>query len=356
MGTHRSDFGGRGLARWVIAAFAAVVVLILIIVGVWWLGNVSDREGQEAAASCVRGDMTVPVIVTPALVEPLERAAAEFNESGTVSEDFCAKVAITGMPADTALAQLTGTWPAESGPVPALWIPETTVWTARLVASNPGALTGQPTSIASSPVVLAVPARDAAAFNDVGWLDLPGKQTELRVAVPHGDAGVLAGLSVASALARTGGAPISDTAASSPLVNTTLTRWADAAPKTPTLAELAAGSTKARALPILEQALFAADGAAFTAVTPRGATASATYPAAVLGRPEVSDAQRHGAADFLTFLTKDGNAKPLADAGFRVPNVPMPSGDSVVAFGPVDPLATPSNAAVLALADAVSRR
>ncbi len=367
MGSHRSGTGSRGVARWLIAAVVVVVVIAAVAAGMVWLSGRSEQEGRDAAASCVRGDLAVQVAAAPALVGPLRRIAENFNASGTVSADYCAKIEVTGIDSPVALEALTGTWDPKLGAAPSLWIPESTVWTARLAAAKPAEVSGQPTSIASSPVVLAVRGSASQAFDGVRWLDLPGRQGELRVALPTGadsDGTYLAAQSVAAAVGRTAGAALSDDAAKSPVVTGSLARWARDAPRSTTAGAALDALTKpgdgVRAVPVTEQQLAAfAQGrgdATPIAVYPSGPTASATYPAAVLDREDTTDAHDRAAADFVAFLAQDGNGKPLAEAGFRVVGQPAPAKTASVAFGTVEPLAPASNAAVISLADALNRR
>ncbi|BDH57666.1 substrate-binding domain-containing protein [Tsukamurella sp. PLM1] len=367
MGSHRSGTGSRGVARWLIALVVAIVVVAVVAVAMVWLSGRSEQEGRDAAATCVRGDLPVHVAAAPALVESLRRVADTFNSSGTVSADYCAKIEVSGVDSPVALGALTGTWDTKLGAAPSLWIPESTVWTARLAAAKPAEVSGQPTSIASSPVVLAVRASAREDFADVRWLDLPGKQQSLRIALPTGadsDGTFLAAQSVAAAVGRTGGAALSDDAAKSPVVTGSLQRWASAAPRSTsavaTLESLTTPGDGALAVPVTEQQLYAfgrgRGGAAPIGVHPGGPTASATYPAAVLDRGDTSDAQERAAADFVAFLTEDDNAAPLAEAGFRVPGRPTPAGTPSVDFGTVEPSAPASNAAVTTLADAIKGR
>ncbi|TWS18360.1 ABC transporter substrate-binding protein [Tsukamurella asaccharolytica] len=367
MGSHRSATGSRGIARWLIVAVAAVVVVAAVAGAMVWLSGRSAQEGRDAAASCVRGDLAVQVAAAPALVEPLRRVAEGFNASGTVSADYCAKIQVTGIDSRVALDALAGAWDPKLGAAPSLWIPESTVWTARLAAVKPAELSGQPTSIATSPVVLAVRGSARPAFDGVRWLDLPARQEQLRIALPTGaeaDGTYLAAQSVGAAVARTSGAALSDDAARSPVVTGALARWAKDAPASATtgaaLDALTTPGDAVRAVPVLEQQLatFARGrgAAAPVAVYPAGPTASATYPAAVLDRGDTTDAHHRAAADFVAYLTRQGNAKPLAEAGFRVTGEPAPAKTDSVAFGTVEPLAPAGNATVISLADSLNRR
>ncbi|WP_019202759.1 substrate-binding domain-containing protein [Tsukamurella sp. 1534] len=365
MGSHRSGTGSRGVARWLIAAVIAVILVIVVIVAMVWLSGRSAQQGKDAAAQCVRGDLQVRVAAAPAMVGPLQRIADSFNSSGTVSSDYCAKITVAGVDSPVALEALSGTWDRKLGDVPSLWVPESSVWTARLAARKPAEVSGQPSSIASSPVLLAVRGSAQKSFDGARWLDLPAKQSDLKVALPtgaDGDGTYLAAQSIAAAVARTAGAPLSEDAAKGPLVTGTLARWKSGAPKSSgTLAALDSLTVpgETNAVPVTEQQLYSyargRDGASPVGVYPGGPTASATYPGLVLERDDLDEAHHRAAADFVAFATKGENAKPLADAGFRVPGQPTPAKTPAVEFGTVEPLAPAANPATIALADTLNR-
>ncbi|GAB3135225.1 hypothetical protein GCM10027289_28550 [Tsukamurella serpentis] len=367
MGSHRSETRSRGIARWLIAAVAALVVVAAVIAGMVWLSERSAQEGRDAAATCVKGDLQVHVAAAPALVESLRRVSENFNGSAAVSADYCPKIEIRGVDSPVALAALSGTWDSKLGDAPSLWIPESTVWTARLAAAKPSVVSGSPTSIASSPVVLAVRGSARKSFDGLRWLDLPAKQAELKVALPteaDSDGTFLAAQSVAAAVGRTAGAALTDEAAKSPVVTGALERLASSAPKSTTaiaaLDALSAPGDGVRAVPVTEQQLYGftrgRGDSAPVAVYPSGPTAAATYPAAVVGGKEKSEAHERAAADFVAFITDGQNAKPLAEAGFRAAGQPAPAKTPSVAFGPVEPLAPASNGAVIGIANAIKTR
>lgn len=365
---------------WVAAAIVAV--LVLGVIGYRWLGGVSDREGKTAAAQCVRGDLTVHVAVDPAIDEPLAKTALAFNATRTVADDYCVKIDVTGVPSTTAMAGLVGTWDKRYGERPALWVPSSSTWAARLKTSKATAVAGNPTPLVSSPVVLAVPTDLRKPLDGVRWIDVPGLQAAdgldsraegwgaLRMALPTGassDGTYLAAQSIAAAVTHTSAGPIADAAARGPQVGTTLARLASAAPtpRAPTadaaLTVLAGeGDAKAgpiHAVPVIEQQLFAYlqthPGAKLAAVSPSGATATATYPAVALG-DGVDEAHSQAAAEFVSFLGTGDHAKELAAAGFRAPNQPTPRATDAVPFGRFEPLPTPSESALTAIADAVT--
>ncbi|MFC7752322.1 hypothetical protein [Tsukamurella soli] len=222
----------------------------------------------------------------------------------------------------------------------------------------------------------------ARSLDGVAWVDVPVLQGPrglarrapgwggLRLALPTGDdsdATYLAAQSIAAGVAHAVG-PIADSVARGPQVGTTLARLASGAPKArpettvDALNALAAQKDpKAgaiHAVPVTEQELYAYTAAhpdsGIVGVALSGGTASATFPAVSLDDQSLSDAQTHGAADFVTFLGRDANARPLAAAGFRVPDQPTPKATAAVAFATVEPLPAPSVAALTAIADAVT--
>lgn len=77
------------------------------------------------------------------------------------------------------LESLTGTWDAASmGDRPAAWIPQSTIWSAELATAKPDAIEGTPTSLVTTPVVLAVqPDLGSKAKGTLQWSQLPTLQS-----------------------------------------------------------------------------------------------------------------------------------------------------------------------------------
>ncbi|MCP2257862.1 von Willebrand factor type A domain-containing protein [Streptoalloteichus tenebrarius] len=178
MGRHRSrgDDARRGIAWWPLAALAAVVLVVLGYVGWTWLGGLLDRRAAAEARNCVEGEITLTVAVAPSAAEPLRAVAATWSAERPVVQDRCVAVRVSEIDPRAVLTGLTGGWDeSRLGPRPAAWVPDSSLWVHRLAARDPALLGSQPESLASSPVVLAMPAVGALALRSGAprWGELP---------------------------------------------------------------------------------------------------------------------------------------------------------------------------------------
>ena len=129
-----------------------------------------------------------------------------------------------------------GTWPAELGERPALWIPGSSISQARLEAVAGEETVDDSRSLVSSPVVLAIRPQLKAALGQQNWGTLPGLQSNpnslngmnlpgwgsLRLALPligDSDASYLAAEAVAAASAPAGAPPSAGTGAVNTLMS-----------------------------------------------------------------------------------------------------------------------------------------
>ncbi|MGB6245027.1 MAG: hypothetical protein WBF94_08760, partial [Gordonia sp. (in: high G+C Gram-positive bacteria)] len=181
MAKHTGHGRGRTFISRRLVAIGLSVVLIAGIVTAWsQLGDRIDEEQPVAAGSCLEGPATVPVIADPALAPGLQKIAEAFNARKPVVRDHCVSVQVRPADARATLEGLTAaTWDAQAfGAYPAAWVPESSIWAAVLQTTKPAALQGNPESLVSSPVRLAVEPRIAEAANGaLSWEGLPD-QTE----------------------------------------------------------------------------------------------------------------------------------------------------------------------------------
>lgn len=334
VGTHRSDSGSRGVSRGAIAVVVAVVVLIVAIVSWFQLRDRADSRDTAAAAECVEGAATLNVMVDPALADPIRAIADRYTASAPRVRDHCAEVHVTSRPsADVAAAFASGTWNSALGPQPALWIPDSTrtVEAVRV----PGMIEGNPTSVATSAVVLAVaePLRAALEQAQVSWSDLPRLQQGsladlglsgwggLRLALPAGDPATATAVAVGTAL--TGVDPLdAETARSGQVVSAISVLAAEAPAASDPLTALAQASSGApdaavHAVAATEQQVTAQAGAAV--YRPLGASPLADYPAALMMGPWVDETQNLIAGLFTDYLRAPEQSALLAQAGFTAP-------------------------------------
>ncbi|MGV9743600.1 substrate-binding domain-containing protein [Rhodococcus zopfii] len=382
MSRHRGAGGVRGISKGPIIAVVTLVLLVLATVGWFRLRDHIDNQGIQAAQTCVEGDAVLEISADPTIAPTLTTLAAQWTaDTPRVIRDHCLTAHVTataGTPAAAALADAA--WNPALGPEPALWVPLDTRATTR---AEP-AVDGQPKSLATSPLVLAVPPELAHALTSAGtdWSQLPALQTRrdaldalglpgwgtLRLALPAGagtDATTAAVEAVAAAVTTTGTGPLTvDRAESQPAVAAVTalalganTIGAAAGPTTAdaliAVASAPTATGEVHAVPIVEQSLYTAlknhTVAGITTYRPPGPAPHADYPAAIVDAPWVDETLARAAAEFVDYVRQPEQARALADAGFRVDGQPAPAG-APLPFEPTAPaLAAPDPATVDAL-------
>jgi hypothetical protein len=351
-GGHRSEGGRRGVSIGVIAALVAVVVVVAAVILWRFLGAALSNRSHTAAGRCMGSKQTVAVIADPSIAEAVQEFAERYNTSATPVGDRCVSVSVKPAGSDAVVNGFIGNWPAELGQRPALWIPGSSVSSARLAAAVGQQTIGDSRSLVTSPVLLAVRPELQRALANQNWATLPGLQTKpdalaglklpawgsLRLALPmsgNSDAAFLAAEAVAAASAPPGAPATAGTGAVRTLV--------DAQPKLPdnSLAEamntlLMPGdpaTAPVHAVVTTEQQLFqrgqSMPDAASTLSSwlPPGPVAVADYPTVLLSGSWLSQEQATAASAFARFMHKPDQLADLAKAGFRVQGVKPPSSD-----------------------------
>lgn len=361
------------MSRGLVAAVLSIVLIAAAIV-VWrQLGDHIDQQGDEAAGTCVAGKTTVPVIADPAVAETLGSIAQDYAKTNPVVRDHCITIAVRPGDAKVTLDGLKGTWDAQAlGAYPAAWVPESTIWAAELSTAKPDAVEGQPASLVTSPVVMAMAPELADSFDgSLEWRQVPTYQAEnrslarvgrgswgsLRMAVPVGaqsDATVLAGQAVAAQVTRTSGT-LTAADAESTATSSSIEAMMSGAPSSPDGTPEGAAkamaddyqdpaSSSIHAVPITEQALYqltkSDTSARLAEVVPGGPTPVADYPIIRLGGTAVPPEQSDAVADFFDFVSKPDQLGKLTALGFRG-DAPMPKPSVTVTF-PVTPNPMPN--------------
>ncbi|MGI9124413.1 MAG: hypothetical protein ACR2JM_06640 [Mycobacterium sp.] len=350
----RTDAGRRGVSRGVVAALTAVAVLIGGVILWRFFGGVLERRSADAAKQCLEGTANVAVVADPSIADNVKSFAEDFNGVATPVGDKCVKVTVTQGDSDAVLRGLAGTWPAELGERPAMWIPASSVQSARLQAAAGKQVVSDARSLVTSPVVLAVRPQVKNALAQDGWPALPGLQSDptaldkrnlpgwgpLRLALPTvggADATYLTAEAVATTSAPPNSAPTAGLGAVGTLLagqprlpdNTADTAWkALVAP-----GDAAAGPVHAVAM--TEQQLFARSSAspdsagAVASWIPSGLAAVADYPTALLSGPWLAEEQVDAASEFARFMRKSDQLDELVKAGFRVEGATAKANDVV---------------------------
>lgn len=386
MGDHRRAGGRRGLSRGLL--IVVVVIVVLIILGFLWslLGDRISRQSEDAAGRCVEGDLGVSIISDPALAAPLKTVADKYNATDPVARDHCITVDVRPADAKVTLDGLTGNWdPASRGQYPAAWIPQSSVWSSQLVTANPSVIDGEPSSLVSSPVVLAIPSDAKEAMDgNVGWIDLPTLQRSeaamerlglsdwgaLELAMPIGqqsDSTMLASQAIAMEISRSSRALSPEDAASS-RVSSTLTSMLSEAPSTGNaesgvqtlMKETDPSAGKIHAVPITEQQLYVLtkDEAepSVVALLPDGPTPMADFPVVTLSGEKVDTAQRDAVAAFIDYVHAPEQISTITELGFRGGGQ-LPAPTAAVSF-PVtpSPMPAPTAEAQNSITEVLTRR
>lgn len=358
--------------------FAALSVLLVVAVVVVWqrLGDSLDREADTAAATCVEGSTTVPVIADPDLAPALSEIAAAYGKTKPVVRDHCITVAVRPADAQVVLDGLRGSWDAASmGPYPAVWVPQSSVWSAQLVTARPEVVDGRPESLVTSPVVLATSTEFADAANDLQWSELPelqrrdnslvdlGVPGSLRMAMPAGaqsDASALAAQAVVAQTLRASG-PLTDASVRSPDATSAVTGLTEGAPRSPDGTPAAAvrviadaggpANAPIRSVPITEQKLYqltrSDDRARIAALRPGGPTPAADFPVIRLSSDQVPVEAAAAMSEFVTFAGRPDQQRILTTQGFRGSDT-RPAASATVDFPAVaDPLPLPQPDAIV---------
>lgn len=369
MAHHRTDDGNsirrRGVSRGLVAALLAVVLIAGVVVAWAQLGDRIDRQSDQAAGTCVKGRSSVPIIADPDIAGALQSIAQDFDKTHPVVRDHCVSIAVRPGDAKVTLDGLTaGTWDDKSmGAHPAAWVPQSSIWAAQLSSAKPDAVDGAPSSLITSPVVLAMAPDLASAFDgQLEWGQLPTYQSRdrsladvgrgswgsLRLSVPTGaqsDASVLMAQAVAAQVARTTGTLTAQDAKSATVASSieALRSGAPASPDGTTLGAATAmaqqsadpSSAPIHAVAITEQSLYQLTKADTTQrlaeVVPGGPTPIADYPIIRLGGDAVPPEQSDAVAEFFQFAGKTDQLRKLTELGFRG-DAPLPKATATVTF------------------------
>jgi extracellular solute-binding protein/von Willebrand factor type A domain-containing protein len=312
MGRHSSVKSRGWRARSPLIALSALLVLALV--GWFTYDFLADRL---RASNC---DTTTAlnVTVSPDIAPVINRAAQEMS-----SQDSCYDVRVTDRDSQETAESLVV---SDGSEPPDVWVPDSTIWLQRAQARGAWDVPVSGTSIASSPVVLAL-TQDAATL--LGW---PAKQpswaevlgSNLKIGMPD-PAREPVGVSVLFGVRDLKKADPDPGAA----VTTELRRLTSDV--VPTVGDLfnrlpgvGAGEDPLDGFPVSENAVLrnnARQDTPLVAVYADPAVPSLDYPYVLL--PTARGKKREAAEKFLTALMQQKTADALSDAGFRTPDGEM---------------------------------
>jgi Ca-activated chloride channel family protein len=168
MGRHRALARvRRGVARWPIAIIGVIVLLLLGWLGLTWANGAADRRTAAQSHSCPEGASVLRIAVAPSAAVAVQDSAKRWNEQNTVVYDHCVRVDVAPLDTKAVFTGMTSGWnEADLGPRPQAWLPESSFWVNRLSAADNTLVASAPESVATSPVVLAVPEEAAKPLTD----------------------------------------------------------------------------------------------------------------------------------------------------------------------------------------------
>lgn len=376
---HRNDSSPRGVSVGVVAALVTVIVVVGAVILWRFFGNSLSHRSAVAAGNCAAGDLTVAVVADPSIADHVQGFADKFNKSAKPVGDRCVSVQVKPVDSDAVVSGFIGEWPAQLGQRPALWIPGSSVSTARLQASAGAETVSDSRSLVTSPVLLAIRPELKSALQKQTWASLPDLQTNpdglgplglagwgsLRLALPiggNGDAAYLAGEAVAAAAAPKD-APATDgvgavhrLAGDQPkLVDASLAEAMNVLLRPGNLAD-----APVHAVVTTEQQLFTRGQSLSDPATtlsswrPPGPVPVADYPTVLLAGSWLSQEQVSAASEFARFARKPDQLAELAKSGFRVEGVAPPNSE-VTGFPAVsDTLTVGDEATRAALSNALT--
>ncbi|MGA5304517.1 VWA domain-containing protein [Nucisporomicrobium flavum] len=324
------------------------MAIVVVLVGSW-LGY------QQLADNDCSGQIRLTVAAATEIAPAVDRAAQQWSSNGAEVNGTCVAVTVTGvnpaaMASTIALKHgvtLTGLGAAsKSGIIPDVWIADSTTWLMRLRSEASGFVPTDGKSIATSPVVVAMPEPVAQSVGwpdrKLGWGDLLKRMTtgnSLRTGIvnPTRDAAGLAGLLALGSSAGGGAqAKAQQVAALRALAAGSSSLRDDLMQKFPRSTDAADLASAVSAAPLSEEDVVAYN--AEKPVVPLAALylnpqpPSLDYPFAVM--PEVDLTKSAAATGLREALQQPGFRDELAKVGLRAP-------DGTVGVGFASPIGAP---------------
>ena len=173
----RDQTGRRGVSLGVIGALVAVVVVVAAFILWRFFGDALSDRSSVASARCVDGQKGRRRHRRSGHRRPISDAGQEVQRIRQSRRRQLCRVNVKPAESDQVINGFTGSWPAELGERPALWIPGSSVSQARLEAVAGEETVSDSRSLVSSPVVLAVHPQLKDALAQQNWGTLPGLQT-----------------------------------------------------------------------------------------------------------------------------------------------------------------------------------
>ncbi|MCT2582780.1 substrate-binding and VWA domain-containing protein [Actinophytocola gossypii] len=294
------------------------VLLVLALLGWLTVDFLSQRLGASDCESTTTVRVTAAEDIAPVVDQLADRVAEQEG-------DACYEVSVTARESSVTADSLVLSDGTER---PHVWIPESTIWLQRAQEKGAWNVPVQGTSIASSPVVLALTEEAASRIgwpsDEPTWAEVLGPEArqDLTIGMPdpaREPAGVSTLFGVRDLHGDNAQAITAELRTLSP---NTVPRAADLFTRLPGVAssEEPLDGFPASELAVLRHNV-RGSGVPLVAVYAQPAVPALDYPYVVL--PDTEPAERDAAERFLSELIAQEAAGVLADAGFRTPDGEM---------------------------------
>ncbi|GAA3398435.1 substrate-binding and VWA domain-containing protein [Cryptosporangium minutisporangium] len=329
------------VAPWMVAAVVAVLVF----------SGVTAGYVVAARGGCDGTPTTLSVVTSPDQVDVVRKLATTWEDGEPSVDGRCARIEVTGESSRDVAAALSPDWQRTADGVtrPDVWMPDSSSWLLSAARREDAAplVSGERTSVASSPVVMAVPRPMAEALGwpskQISWSDFVGMhfRNQTWKDFGHADWGPIklgmsepttstAGLlSLVPISDRNGDDKISLDEAKALLVfsRSVVDRQPDSSGWYEKLAEAPDEKAALKTIsvfPSLEHDIAAYNqndpAVKLVPLYPGEGTVFADYPYATLNAGWVDSFRRQVAAAFLDHLQSSSSQRVYGEAGFRTPD------------------------------------
>jgi len=361
MGRHLAVDRRRGVAGWPLVALGVVVLLVAGAVVYFALLRRGDAVDRAGCADTV----TLPVLASTGSSVAAKVLSDSFNATAPVARSSCLTATVTALPSPDAVTALAAGWAGRHQPPPGVWITDDGAALAALDRSASDLTAGRDADpLASSPVVLAVRAADAAVGGQLSWTALPSQLgargsvksadgSPIPLAIPDPRTNRASGYALNSIVATGDAAPtVAAVRAAAGRLRQLGSARSGAKTTTDALQQLAAGSVSG-AVPVTEAELAAfnaGNGTRLTAVYPAGATAGDQMFVVGITATWVTPTLQDAATRFHAYARSEAGKKVLAGVHLRVPGATTPAAPGINPDAAVRPLppAEPGVTAALA--------
>jgi hypothetical protein len=318
---------------------AVVGLVVVALLGWFGVRFVADRV---SGGDCAGGTISVSIAAAPDIAPTLSRLAASMTAVQRHAGQYCYAARVSA--ADP--ARVAGTLAGQVGDSqPDVWVPDSSYWLVRARADGGQAVPTAGTSVASSPVVIALAEPVARSLGwpnkKFGWSRLLAGESgggAVRIGIPdpaRSPVGVSALLAVSAMTAKDGKPSAATVAALRQLSANVSALSGDLFGKLPQAYDAASVGKALGGFPASEQSVVAFDGqrppVSAVSVYPEPASPGLDYPYVVSGG--LSDAVDAAAKKFLTVLQSPDAVNALTSAGFRTPSggtgTGFPTGDGL---------------------------